>query len=170
MRGPLSSVSIVAAAALAAALTPWASERFSGTCVAVRDGDTIEVMRAGRAVRVRLWGIDCPERGQPFGRRARQFTSELALGKEVTVEVVEQDRYGRIVGRVSVAGEDVGLRLVREGLAWWYEPHAPRAGELAAAQREARTARRGLWSDPQPVPPADWRRRRSRGRRDLARA
>ncbi len=133
-------------------------ETFTGTCVAVRDGDTLEVMRAGRAIRVRLWGIDCPERGQAFAAAARQFTARLAHGKEVTVTVVSVDRYHRLVGRVTVDGRDLALALVREGLAWWYAHHAPHARELAAAEAEARQARQGLWGEAAPVPPWTFRR------------
>jgi endonuclease YncB( thermonuclease family) len=130
--------------------------------VSVRDGDTIEVMRDGRTVRVRLWGIDCPEQGQAFGTRARQFTAERAFGKEVGVEVVDIDRYGRIVGRVTADGRDLNLALVQEGLAWWYEFHAPHASDLEAAQRDARQARRGLWADAAPVQPWEFRRQHPR--------
>lgn len=147
---------------LAAVSGACAADTFTGTCVSVRDGDTIEVMRNGRAVRVRLWGIDCPEQGQAFATKARQFTSERAFGKNVNVEVVDVDRYGRIVGRLTVDGSDLNLALVQEGLAWWYEFHAPRASDLQTAQREAKDARRGLWSERDPVPPDRWRRRHPR--------
>jgi endonuclease YncB( thermonuclease family) len=88
-------------------------DRFKGKVVAVADGDTISAMRDARAVRVRLEGIDCPERGRDFCDRAKQFTSDQTLGKEVTVDVRDLDRYGRLVARVSVAGEDVSLALRR---------------------------------------------------------
>lgn len=162
MRRTSRSVLVVAAAALSAALGACAGERFTGTCVSVGDGDTIEVMREGRAVRVRLWGVDCPEQGQAFGARARRFTSDVVFGKQVAVEIEDVDRYGRIVGRVSVDGRDLNLALVREGLAWWYEHHAPRATDLAAAQRQAREARRGLWADAAPLQPWKFRRRHPR--------
>ena len=86
----------------------------------VTDGDTISVMRDGRAVRVRLEGIDCPENGQDFSQSAKRFTSDMAFGKEATIEVRDVDRYGRLVARVQVGGEDVSLALVQAGLAWHY--------------------------------------------------
>ncbi len=134
------------------------NETFAGRCVGVGDGDTIDVLRTGRSVRVRVWGVDAPEQGQAFGGAARRFTSDFAFRKVVTVEVKDVDRYGRTVARVKLEGRDLGLELVREGLAWWYEAHAPRAHDLAAAEREARASRRGLWADPKPVPPSSWRR------------
>lgn len=76
---------------------------FTGKCVGVTDGDTISVMRSGRAVKVRLEGIDCPERGQDFGTRAKQGASDLVFGKTVTVEVTGEDRYGRTLGFVRSA-------------------------------------------------------------------
>jgi endonuclease YncB( thermonuclease family) len=75
-------------------------QSFTGKVVGVSDGDTISVMWEGRAVKVRLHGIDCPEKGQPYGTKAKQYTSEMAFGKEVTVQVKDTDRYGRIVSEV----------------------------------------------------------------------
>src|SRR5439155_20497434 len=94
---------------------------FSGKCVGVIDGDTIDVLRNGRAVRIRLEGIDCPERGQDFGSRAKQFTSGLVFGKTVTVKVKERDRYGRLVARVVVDGKDVSEELPKTGVAWQFK-------------------------------------------------
>ena len=94
---------------------------FSGRVVRVIDGDSIEVLHGGRAEQLRLSGIDCPEMGQAFGRRAKQFTSQLAFGKEVAVKVVEYDRYDRTLGEVTLPdGKDLNRELVRAGYAWWY--------------------------------------------------
>jgi micrococcal nuclease len=130
---------------------------FVGKVVAVHDGDTISVMRGGRAERVRLQGIDAPEDGQDFSNRAKQFLSDLVFGKVVSVELRDTDRYGRTVGRVTVDGHDAGLDLVRAGLAWHYVRYSSDA-LLASAQREARAARRGLWVGPMPLPPWEFRR------------
>ena len=91
----------------------FAQERFAGRVVGITDGDTISVMREGRSVRVRLEGIDCPEKGQDSGQRAKQFTSDMAFAKDAVIEVRDVDRYGRLVARVNVDGEDVSLALVR---------------------------------------------------------
>jgi hypothetical protein len=129
--------------------------------VGIADGDTIWVSHGGREAEVRLHGIDCPERDQPFGREAKRFTSDLVRGERVTVRVRDHDDYGRVVGRVFVAGRDVSLALVRAGFAWHYRRYSDDA-ELAAAERGARAAGRGLWSRPDPIPP--WEFRRAEGR------
>ena len=139
---------------LATSLTPTgiAGDSFSGNVVAISDGDTIRVMHNGRAERIRLWGIDCPEKRQPFGTRATQFTGDLAFGKDVKVLVRDVDRYGRTVGEVILPdGRSLNRELVRAGLAWWYRHYAPNDRELERLEAEARTARRGLWADKEPV-------------------
>ena len=90
--------------------------QFTGEVVAVSDGDTISVMQNGRAVRVRLDGIDCPEQAQDFGQRAKRFTSSLVFGKKIVVDVRDVDRYGRLVARVYSDGEDVSLALGEGGV------------------------------------------------------
>ena len=126
---------------------------FEGEVVGVVDGDTIEVMRRGVAVRVRLDGIDCPERKQAFGARAKQFASRMAFGKEVQVLERGLDRYGRILGEVILPdGTSLNQRLVAGGYAWWYQRYSDDE-ELKRLQAEAREAKRGLWSDPKVIPP-----------------
>ena len=135
---------------------------FTGKVVAITDGDTIKVMHNGQAERIRLWGIDCPESHQTFGSRATRFTGDLAFGKVVTVHVKDIDRYHRTVGEVILPdGRSLNLELVKAGLAWWYAHFAKHDMRLAAAEAEARSARRGLWSDPNPVPPWEWRGRKT---------
>lgn len=144
------------------------AETYTGKCVGVTDGDTIRVIHAGRAVKIRLEGIDCPEMGQDFGTRAKQFTSSMVFGKEVQIREVTTDRYGRTVARVYVGNLDVCLELVNAGLAWHYK-HYSSDPVLARAEEEARVAKRGLWSMPNPIPPWEWRRahRRGEGRPNL---
>lgn len=135
------------------------TESFSGRVVAVLDGDTIDVMRDGKAVRVRLAGVDCPEKRQAYGQKAKRFTSRLAFGWTVTVEYRRHDRYGRVIGKVRLPDSRALEReLVRAGLAWWYRKYAPRDRDLARLEEKARMARFGLWADPQPVAPWDFRR------------
>jgi endonuclease YncB( thermonuclease family) len=95
-----------------------AGENFIGRVVGVHDGDTISVMKNGLAVKVRLEGIDCPELGQDFGTRAKQFTSTLVFDKDVEVKEYYPDKYGRMVASILVGGQDVSLQLVTAGLAW----------------------------------------------------
>ena len=87
----------------------------------ILDGDTIEVLHEGRGEKVRLAEIDCPEKSQAFGQRAKQFTSELVFGKEVTVQVLGFDRNRRMIGKVRLLdGTSLNRELVNAGLAWWY--------------------------------------------------
>jgi endonuclease YncB( thermonuclease family) len=137
-----------------------ASADFTGKVVAVSDGDTITVLRDRTQVKVRLHGIDCPETGQDFGSRAQQDTSRLAFGQVVTVRPRDTDRYGRTVAEVVLPdGRSRNQELVRGGLAWWYRAYAPDDGTLARLEAEAKAAGRGLWAQPAPVPPWEWRAR-----------
>jgi endonuclease YncB( thermonuclease family) len=117
-------------------------------------------MHNGRAEKIRLWGIDCPEKTQPFGTKARQFTGDAAFGKTVTVKVMDVDRYGRTVGVVYLPnGKALNDELVRAGLAWWYRQYSPAATYLGRYEQQGKAARRGLWVDGNPTPPWDYRRR-----------
>jgi len=129
-----------------------------GRCVAVRDGDTIEVRRDGETVRIRLHGIDTPERTQPYSNVARKRTGELTQDRVVRVKIKDRDRYDRIVGRVFVDGQDISLLLVREGLAWHYSYYSSDL-RLAFYEFRARKEQLGLWQDRDPEPPWDFRRR-----------
>jgi endonuclease YncB( thermonuclease family) len=142
---------------------PTRQEQFSGKVVAVVDGDTLSVLLDGKAAKIRLHGIDTPEKAQAFGTRARQFTSELVFGQTVTVRVHDTDRYGRLVGEVLLPnGRSLNHELVAAGLAWWYKRYAPNDATLAKLEAEAKAAKRGLWSDPHAVAPWTWRRQRRR--------
>ena len=135
------------------------AEQFTGKVVGISDGDTISVLREGKAVKVRLYGVDAPEKAQAFGTKARQFTGDLVFQQTVTVAIRSMDRYGRLVGEVLLPdGRSLGHVLVRAGLAWWYGQYAPHDATLAQFEAEARTAKRGLWADAHPVPPWQWRK------------
>lgn len=132
----------------------------TGKVVAIADGDTLTLLTPSREqVKVRLAEIDTPERAQPYGTRARQALSDLAFGKQATVETSEKDRYGRVIGRIYVDGVDVNKELVSRGAAWVYRQYN-RDKSLLAVEAEARTAKRGLWALPEAerVAPWDWRK------------
>jgi endonuclease YncB( thermonuclease family) len=136
------------------------AETFPGRVVGVSAGDTITVLREGRGVKIRLQGIDAPEKDQAFGSRARQLTSSLAFGKQVTVRVSSTDRYGRIVAWVYLpGGACLNEELLKAGLAWHYKQY-DRSPRLAALEAEARAARRGLWVEASPTPPWSFRQAR----------
>jgi micrococcal nuclease len=125
-------------------------EDFSGLVVGVSDGDTITVMHDGKAERIRLNGIDAPEKSQPFTNRAKQFVSELAFDQEVTVETRGQDRYGRTIAEVFLPdGRNLNQEIVKAGFAWWFRRYAPNDKELERLETEASDAKRGLWVDPE---------------------
>lgn len=128
--------------------------------VGVSDGDTIRILKDGKEVRVRLAGIDCPEKKQAFGTQAKNFTSEKAFGKHVKLNIVQaSDRYGRIVADVILPdGSNLSLELVKAGLAWHYK-HFSKSKNLEDAENEARENKRGLWIDPDPVPPWEYRKK-----------
>jgi micrococcal nuclease len=128
-----------------------------GTVVQVKDGDSM-VLRTGRDnVGVRTFGVDCPERGMPFSARAKSFTAGLIGNRDVTVVVHDVDRYGRVVGDVKLDdGRSLGRELLREGLAWHYRRYANDPG-FEQLESEARAAKRGLWSEPNPIPPWKFR-------------
>ena len=163
-RGRFVKIALVLAAAVLAAKCGVGTPHFSGKMVAVLDGDTIDVMRDGRAQRIRLHGIDCPEKTQPFGTKAKHFASSLAYGAVVRVEERDTDRYGRTVGVVALPdGRILNQELARAGLAWWYREYAPGDRTLEALEREARENKRGLWSDPHAEPPWEFRRKARTG-------
>lgn len=132
---------------------------FSGKVVGVIEGDLIRVMHHGKAEQVRLQGIDCPKKKQAFGTSAKQFTSDQAFGKVVTVQEKGHDRYGRTLADVILPdGQNLNHELLKAGLAWWFRKYSKDAS-LGDLEDEARLAMRGLWADPQPVPPWEWRER-----------
>lgn len=133
---------------------------FSGPVVSVLDGDTLEVLHDQYPERIRLSGIDCPEKQQAFGQRAKQAASALAFGEDVTIQTHGHDKYRRTIGDVILPdGMNLNQELVKQGWCWWYRKYAPRDTVLEGLENEAREARKGLWVDPQPVPPWEWRKR-----------
>ncbi len=136
---------------------------FVGRVVGVSDGDTITVLVGEReSIKVRLTGIDAPEKAQPFGAVSKKNLSDLVYGKAVSVEWEKKDRYGRVLGRVLVDDADVCLEQIRAGLAWHYKQYAkdqPASLRIAydEAEQSARKRRTGLWREPDPIPPWEFR-------------
>jgi endonuclease YncB( thermonuclease family) len=133
----------------------------SGQVVRVLDGDLLEIHHQGKTERIRLNGIDCPEKGQAYGERAKQATSELVAGKDVMLNTYGPDKDGRTIADVLLLdGTNVNYLLVREGWCWWYRKYAPGNRKLEGLEKEARDRKKGLWAEPNPVPPWEWRKRR----------
>ncbi|MFN8697183.1 MAG: thermonuclease family protein [Burkholderiales bacterium] len=158
------------------ALASWSAsaETIVGKVVGVTDGDTVTVLDAQKTQhKIRIAGIDAPEKAQPFGQRSKASMSSLVFGKEVEVLAGKHDRYGRTIGKVLVADPscqssacpkslDAGQALIKLGLAWWYrkyarEQSAEDADLYERAESEAQARRVGLWADLHPTPPWDWR-------------
>ena len=154
--------------ALLILISPAAAVAFQATLQRVFDGDTIDVVdEKGRQFRVRLSGIDAPERGQPFAQRSSESLRLLLSGVPLNVDGVAVDRYQRLLAKVSSAGRDAGAEQIRSGLAWfypWTDSISP--SDRALYRREEQAARslhRGLWSDHDAVPPWQFRRAESAG-------
>ncbi len=136
-----------------------AARDLHGRVVGISDGDTLTLLTGEQEqVRIRLAGIDAPERGQPYGSRARQALSDIAFGKPVRIAVLDTDRYGRVVGRVFAGAQDANAELVRRGAAWVYRRYS-RDPALLGLEEAARAEGQGLWALPEPerVPPWEWR-------------
>ena len=145
------------AASLVVASPPALSEEFSGPVVGVSDGDTLTVLHDGHPERLRLNGIDCPEKRQAFGSRAKHLTSSLALGQTVRVDVSTIDKYGRSVADVTLPdGKSLNHQLVGSGLAWHYRRYSSDP-TLAQLEQQARASGSGLWSEPAPIAPWNYR-------------
>lgn len=157
-------IAVVVAVLALNASQPAIGAELDGTIVGVADGDTVTLLDASRTQhRIRLDGIDAPERKQPYGQRARQSLADLAHGRAARADCPKVDRYGRAVCRVIVDGVDVGLEQIRRGFAWHYVKYAHEQREAdrasyARAEGQARSAHTGLWSFTDPTPPWDYRR------------
>ena len=126
--------------------------------ISIADGDTLTVLEDRKQVKIRLANIDAPEKKQAFGERSRQSLADLCFRKEATYQVQDIDRYGRTVAVVTCEGVEANRAQVERGMAWVYERYNKDAG-LPALQEQARTGKHGLWADPDPVPPWQWRRK-----------
>jgi endonuclease YncB( thermonuclease family) len=150
-----------------------AAETLSGRVVAIADGDTLTIVdTSNQQHRIRLSGIDAPEKAQALGNVSKQNLSRLAFGRGAVANCPKVDRYGRQVCVVRVDGIDVGLAQIEAGLAWWYRKYArdqsPQdRASYAAVEQDAQETKRGLWRDRDPAPPWDWRHR---GRQSAAAA
>lgn len=145
---------------------PAYAETLHGKVVSIADGDTVTVLDDGnRQWKIRVAGIDAPEKSQPYGNASKPSLSAMLAGRGVVVEWDKRDRYDRVVGKVLVSGRDAGLTQVESGMAWWYRKYSDEQSPsdrwtYSAAEDSARSAGRGLWRDADPVPPWDFRKER----------
>lgn len=143
------------------------ADTLRGKVIGISDGDTVTVLTTERRqVKIRIAGIDAPEKKQAFGQASKEGMSDCAFGKPVEVEWSKLDRYGRTIGKIHAGGIDCGLRQIELGLAWHYKayereqiPENRRA--YARAEAIAKEAGKGLWQERHPVPPWDFRHGKS---------
>jgi endonuclease YncB( thermonuclease family) len=135
------------------------SAQLVGKVVAIADGDTFTLLADNRQVKVRLHGIDCPEKKQDFGNAAKQYLSGLIFGKEVTVREMGKDRYKRTIGMVTIGGINVNEAMIQAGYAWHYLEYDKNPA-WSALEESARRQKKGLWAQPNPTPPWKFRKRR----------
>jgi endonuclease YncB( thermonuclease family) len=134
------------------------AEIIQGMVVKIADGDTFTLLTdSNKQVRIRLAGIDTPERKQPFGNFAKKALVKLVFQKRVLIEVQNKDRYGRTVGIVSVDGQNVNYELVRKGMAWVYKKYTDDE-VFYRLEAQAKIKKTGLWVDEKRIAPWDWRK------------
>ena len=145
--------------------TASASKILQGKVVSVADGDTITVLDAEKTQhKIRLQGIDAPEKAQAFGAKSKQALYEMVHGKTVQVSFEKSDKYGRILGKVLLDGQDICHQQIKAGLAWHYKKYQNQQplvdrDAYSASETAAKSEKLGLWSDPRPVAPWDFRKR-----------
>jgi endonuclease YncB( thermonuclease family) len=145
-------ITLLSTAAQAADLT--------GRIIRIVDGDTLVLLDSDRTQhKVRLTEIDAPESKQPFGQKSKEALAALCSNKPAVVKSTSKDRYGRTLGRVICDGTDANADMVTQGMAWVYTQYN-KDKTLIQLQQAAQQAKKGLWSDPQPVPPWEWRKRK----------
>lgn len=149
-------VPALAAVTVAAGAKPHYA--LTGKVVAIADGDTLTVLDDSKTQhKIRLAGIDAPEKAQAFGNKARAALGEKVFQQSVRVDVIDVDRYRREVGRIYLGERFINLEMVADGFAWRYVTY-DKPGEFTTAEANAREHRRGLWADPHPMPPWEWRK------------
>lgn len=138
----------------------------SGRVVGVADGDTITILDGTNTQhKIRLNGIDAPEKSQAFGNVSKRSLSEMVINQQVDVDWLKEDRYGRKVGKVLLNNEDVNLKQIKRGLAWYFKKYKSDVAQedritYVQAQQEAEENKTGLWVDPNPIPPWDFRKQK----------
>ena len=153
---------------LSGLLAPVHAEIITGRVVGVTDGDTLTLLDSSNQThKVRLAGIDAPEKDQDFGQKAKASLSSLAFGQAAEAHCQKKDRYRRDVCVVKVNDKDVGLEQIRTGLAWWYRQYAREQTrqeriDYERDEQDAKNRRLGLWSSNAPMPPWEWRHSRAK--------
>lgn len=139
------------------------ADTIEGRVIGVSDGDTIAVLDAQRQRhKIRLAGIDAPEKKQPFGQASKKHLSDLVFNRDVVLDCGKTDRYRREICVVMIDGKDANLAQVKAGMAWWYrryqrEQAAQQRADYEAVEATAKAGNEGLWQDLGALPPWEWR-------------
>lgn len=134
--------------------------------IGVKDGDTVEVLLEGNVpVVLRLADVDCPEKKQAYGQKAKEFTSQQIFGKTITYYPTSTDRYGRTIAKIYYNKKYLSEEIIKAGYGWWYEKYS-KAVYLKEVQNEAKKQKRGLWKDKNPTAPWEFRKRKSTSKKD----
>lgn len=140
-------------------VTPSLAVTLVGRVVGISDGDTLTLLDASKTqVKIRLAAIDAPEKAQPFGQKSKERLSDICFDKQAKVGVVDTDRYGRTVGEIVCDGTNANEIMIKSGMAWVYRKYDKGYSHLYAFEDEAKATKRGLWIDPKPIAPWDWRK------------
>lgn len=134
------------------------AQKFSVRVVGISDGDTFTVINQDKLqLKIRIYGIDAPEKGQDFGSKAKQAISDLIMGKDIQIDVQSRDSWGRLISYVYTSdGRDVSLLMLQEGMAWHFVKYDD-TEEYVQAEKRARAKKKGLWSQSNPTAPWDYR-------------
>ena len=129
----------------------------SGKVIRVSDGDTILIQSGSQKIRVRMYGIDAPELKQKYGEESKKYLEKRIIDKNVDIKVINQDQYGRKVGKVFYKNKDINLEMLETGNAWFYEYHAKHEKDYRKAFKNAKEQKLGLWKDKNPQNPRNFR-------------
>jgi micrococcal nuclease len=157
---PLSFLLVVLGVLLSPAQSTQ-SDTLTGKVIGISDGDSIKILVNKKQVTVRLEGIDAPEEKQSFGNKSKQALSDMIFGREVTITDTSSDRYGRTLGTVMLGSTNINAKMIEDGWAWHYKEYN-KDKRLAALEKEAKAAKRGLWADTNPLPPWEFRTRQKK--------
>jgi endonuclease YncB( thermonuclease family) len=138
--------------------TVFGQTMLTGKVIGIKDGDTIEVIdKQYKTTVLRLAEVDCPEKKQPFGNKAKQFTSDAVYRKTISYIVTNKERYGRSVAKVYYNNKYLSAEIIKNGMGWHYKKYS-RSKEMAQLELRARSKKIGLWADSNPVYPSEWRK------------
>lgn len=125
--------------------------------IGIKDGDTIIILLEGNIEKtLRLAEVDCPEKGQDYGKNAKQFTSEQVFGKQIIFVPINEDRYGRTIAKVYYGNKYLSAEIIKAGFGWWYEKYSTNKS-LGELQKQAASKKLGLWQNENALSPWSFR-------------